>query len=78
MKFEITNLTELEKKLEKIEGLDMNRINTVLHDNNDYVVGEEFGIAEDLLIGYMEVVNFQVIKANENHVVITYNGTYWD
>ncbi|HHQ0190780.1 TPA: hypothetical protein ACSKR0_002843 [Listeria monocytogenes] len=56
----------------------MNRINTVLHDNNDYVVGEEFGIAEDLLIGYMEVVNFQVIKANENHVVLTYNGTYWD
>lgn len=77
MKFEITNLTELEKKLEKIEDLDMNRIYSVLHDNNDYVVGDEFGISEDLPIGSMEAVNFQVIKANENHVVLTYNGTFW-
>ncbi|WP_271005732.1 hypothetical protein [Listeria seeligeri] len=77
MKFEITNLPELEMKIEKIVDLDMNRINKVLNDNNDYVVGEEFGISEDLPIGYMEAVNFKTIKANENHVVLTYIGTFW-
>lgn len=77
MKFEITNLNELKAQIKKITGLDMKRINTVLNDNTDYVAGEEFGISEDLAVGYVEAVNFKVIKVNENHIVLTYTGTFW-